>query len=69
MRPHLDYGDLLYHRYDPEMRLGFTQKLEPTQQLFLVHGKVQIGKGFTMSWDGNPFTVEDGIVAYVIFST
>ena len=31
VRPHLDYGDLLYHRYDPEMRLGFTQKLEQTQ--------------------------------------
>ena len=31
VRPHLDYGDSLYHRYDPEMRLGFTQKLEQTQ--------------------------------------
>ena len=31
VRPHLDYGDILYHRYDPEMRLGFTQKLEQTQ--------------------------------------
>ena len=31
VRPHLDYGDLLYHRYDPEMRLCFTQKLEQTQ--------------------------------------
>ena len=31
VRPHLDYGDILYHRYDPDMRLGFTQKLEQTQ--------------------------------------
>ena len=22
---------MVYHRYDPEMRLGFTQKLEQTQ--------------------------------------
>ena len=32
-RPHLDYGDIIYHRYDPEMRLTFTQKLEQTQYL------------------------------------
>ena len=33
VRPHLDYGDIIYHRYDPEMRLTFTQKLEQTQYL------------------------------------
>ena len=37
--------------------------------LFLVLGKVQIGKGFAISWDGNPFTIGDGIIVYVIFST
>ena len=31
VRSHLNYGDLLYHRYDSEMRLGFTQRLEQTQ--------------------------------------
>ena len=25
VRPHLDYGDIIYHKYDPEMRLNFTQ--------------------------------------------
>ena len=31
--PYLDYGDIIYHKYDPEMRLTFTQKLEKTQYL------------------------------------
>ena len=31
MSPHLDYGDIFYHRYDPEMRLGFKQTLQQTQ--------------------------------------
>ena len=33
VRPHLDYGDIIYHKYDPDMRLTFTQKLEQTQYL------------------------------------
>ena len=33
VRPHLYYGDIIYHKYDPEMRLTFTQKLEKTQYL------------------------------------
>ena len=31
VRPHLDYGDIIYHKYDPQMCLSFTQKLEQTQ--------------------------------------
>ena len=31
VRPHLDYRYLLCHRYNQEMRLGFTQKFEQTQ--------------------------------------
>ena len=30
-RPHLDYGDIIYHKYYPEMRLTFTESLEQTQ--------------------------------------
>ena len=26
--PHLDYGDIIYHRFDPEMHLEITKKLE-----------------------------------------
>ena len=28
VRPHLDYGDIVYHTHDPEMHLGFTEQLE-----------------------------------------
>ena len=30
-RPHLDYGDIIYHKFDPEFTLEFTRKLESTQ--------------------------------------
>ena len=29
--PHLDYGDIIYHKYYPELNLDFTKKLEATQ--------------------------------------
>ena len=28
VRPHLDYGDIVYHRHDPDMFQSFTRKLE-----------------------------------------
>ena len=31
VRPHLDYGDIIYHRHDPEFKLKFTKRLESTQ--------------------------------------
>ena len=31
VRPHLDYGDIIYHRNDPEMIENFTIRLEKTQ--------------------------------------
>lgn len=31
VRPHLDYGDIIYHRDDPGMQLNFTRRLEQTQ--------------------------------------
>ena len=30
VRPHLDYGDIIYHKYEPRMVLDFTKKLEAT---------------------------------------
>ena len=30
-RPHLDYGDIIYHKYDPEFKLDFTKRLESTK--------------------------------------
>ena len=31
VRPHLDYGDIIYPRYDADMRLSVTKRLEQTQ--------------------------------------
>ena len=31
IRPHLDYGDIIYHKFDPNMHLEFTKKLEQVQ--------------------------------------
>ena len=31
VRPHLDHGDTIYHKYDPEYTLELTKKLESTQ--------------------------------------
>ena len=31
VRPHLDYGDIIYHRYDPDMQSTFTHRLEQIQ--------------------------------------
>ena len=31
VRPHLDYGDIIYHKYDPCMSLDITEILEQTQ--------------------------------------
>ena len=28
VRPHPDYGDTLYHKFDPELTLEFTKKLD-----------------------------------------
>ena len=49
IRPNLDYGDITYHKYDPEMCSSFTQRLEQTQysaELLLLVLGVQIGRGF-----------------------
>ena len=31
VRPHLDYGDIMYHIHDPKFELEFTKRLESTQ--------------------------------------
>ena len=31
VRYHLNYGDVIYHRYDPDMRLSVTKRFEQTQ--------------------------------------
>ena len=29
VRPHLEYGDIIYHKYDPEFKLDFTKSWNP----------------------------------------
>ena len=31
VRRHLDYGEIIYHKFDPEFTLEFTRQLESTQ--------------------------------------
>ena len=31
VRPHLDCGSIVYHKYEPQMHLNFTQRLDRTQ--------------------------------------
>ena len=31
VRPHLYYDDIIYHKNDPELKLGFTKKLQSIQ--------------------------------------
>ena len=31
VRPHFDYGDIIYHKHDPDFKLDSTKKLESTQ--------------------------------------
>ena len=33
VRLHLDYGDIIYHKHDPDLTLNFTKKLESTQYM------------------------------------
>ena len=52
---HLDYGDTSYHRYDPDMRLNITKRMEQTQYHAALdvaevwYGMVQTGKNYTMN--------------------
>ena len=31
VRPHLDFGDIVYHKHDPDKPVNFTEQLEQTQ--------------------------------------
>ena len=72
VRPHLDYGNIIYHKYDPEFKLDFTKKLESTQYSAALamtgHGVELILTGFTKSLVGKSFTTDGGIDACVTFT-
>ena len=66
VRPQLDYGDIIYHKVDPELSLDFTKKLEATQYsaalavLRGVPGEGLLNVNFTRSWGGKTSIIEDG---------
>ena len=46
VRPHLDYGDIVYHKYDPDLSSVITKRLEQTQY--------QTSFAVTGAWRGRP---------------
>ena len=72
MRPHLDYGDIIYHKFDPELTLEFTKKLGTVQ--YSVELAVSGASRGTESLnsaknlDGNTFITEDGMDVQNIFT-
>ena len=58
MRPHLYYDNIIYHEYDPELKLDFTKKLESIQYsaALAVTGawRGTNTQALRRSWLGNP---------------
>ena len=66
VRLHLDFGDIIYHRYDPEFKLEFTKRLESTQNsaaldVLVVHGDELTLISCTKNSAGKFFITEGGI--------
>ena len=70
VRPHLDYGDIIYYTYDPEFKLDFTKKIGIHPILSSTSdGWGMVWKtGFTKSLAGKSFTIQGGINACVTFT-
>ena len=72
VRPHLDYDDIICHRYDPEFKLDFTIKLESTQYSSTLAVTGAWGEliltDFMKSSVGKSFTTEGGIDGCVTFT-
>ena len=62
VRPHLDYGDILYHKYDPHMVLDFTRNLRLLNTLLHVllvaHGVEQSNINCMRNLVGSTYTTE-----------
>ena len=72
VRPHLDYGDIVYHKYDPEIKLDTTKRLERTQYsaALAVTGawRGTSRQRLFENWDGRVFIRGGGIGTCVISS-
>ena len=73
VRPHLDYGDILYRKYDPDLSSVITKRLEQTQYAtsLAVTGSWRGTRkqSFTMNLAGNLCTRDDGTEDYAISSS
>ena len=54
LRPHLDYGDIIYHKHDPDLKLDFTKKIRilPSTQPHLPLAELgveQVDRSFMMN--------------------
>ena len=69
IRPHLDYGDIIYDKFDPNMHLEFTKIGASLVKLWqsLVCGGVQADRDFMRNWDGKPCITDDGTNGCVTF--
>ena len=70
VRPNLDYGDIIYHKFDPDMSQKALSKLS-IWRLWLsqVPGKGQAGKKYMRNLNGSLCMTEDGIEDYAILSS
>ena len=72
VRPHLDYGDIIYHKYDPDLKLDFAKKLESTQySAVLAVTGAWLGTNTDKRYDevGKSFTTEGGINTWSLLQT
>ena len=66
-RPHLDYGDVIYHRDDAEMNSSLKKRLESVQYsaALAVAGTTT---NYQMNLDGNTCITDDGSGDFHIFT-
>ena len=67
MRPRLYYGDIIYHKCDPEFKLDFTKKLESVRYSAALAVTGAWRTGFAKKLAGKSFIIESGIDACVTF--
>ena len=72
VRPHLDYGDIIYHKYDPKFKFDFTKRVESTQYsaALAVSGAwrgTNTDKIYEEKLAGKSFIIGDGTAVYVTF--
>ena len=61
VRPHLDYGDVIYHRDDPEMNSSLTKCLESIQySAALAVTWLLAMTNYQIYLDGNTCITDDG---------